>query len=135
MPPILPPTDGFLFLDRERFAESCVGYAARKAFNSGRLGQDPAWAAVAGDGVIMSPELSINLFVRHAVAAPRDELDVTSSPDAALAIASLTTRRRVVTVELSEVTQDRPPEASADCLRSAKYPGVPPTTLLGYAGG
>jgi anti-anti-sigma factor len=51
----------------------------------------------------MSLEISVGLSAGHAMAAVRGELDIVSSPDAISAIASVTMRRRVVIVELSEL--------------------------------
>jgi anti-anti-sigma factor len=51
----------------------------------------------------MSLEISVGLPAGHAMAAVRGELDIVSSPDAISAIASVTMRRRVVIVELSEL--------------------------------
>jgi anti-anti-sigma factor len=51
----------------------------------------------------MSLEISVGLSAGHAMAAVRGELDIVSSPDAISAIASVTMRRRVAIVELSEL--------------------------------
>jgi anti-anti-sigma factor len=51
----------------------------------------------------MSLEISVGLPAGHAMAAVRGELDIVSSPDAISAIASVTMRRRVAIVELSEL--------------------------------
>jgi hypothetical protein len=112
-----------------------VGYAARKDLILAVWVETPPGLLWQVTGVMTGLGFSIDLYANPAVAAPRRRLDVTSSPEAALAIAFLTTRRRLVIVELSEhgcasdvriigVTEDRPPEASADCVRPTLYPGV-----------
>jgi anti-anti-sigma factor len=52
---------------------------------------------------MMSLELGIGLYTSHVLAAVRGEIDVVSSPDAASAVAYLTTRRQVVIVDLSDL--------------------------------